>query len=162
MTDTPTCTSPTTSTKGTTLYINQGDGTFSEEIEDRTGHISLASMGADMADLSGDGNPEIFVTEMLPETDYRRKTTVQFEDVNLFELKQRRGFFNQYMHNTLQLNNGRGDFTEIAQYSGVEATDWSWGGAAVRRRPGRKARYLRVQRHLSQSDGPGLHRLLFR
>ena len=109
------------------LYINRGDGTFSEEIEDRTGHISLASMGADMADLNGDGNPEIFVTEMLPETDYRRKTTVQFEDVNLFELKQRRGFFNQYMHNTLQLNNGRGDFTEIAQYSGVEATDWSWG-----------------------------------
>ena len=109
------------------LYINQGDGTFSEEIEKRTAHISLASMGADMADIDNDGNPEIFVTEMLPETDYRRKTTVAFESVNVFDLKQRRGFYNQFMHNTLQLNDGMGRFTEIAQYSGVEATDWSWG-----------------------------------
>ena len=109
------------------LYINNRDGTFSEEIEDRTQHISLASMGADMADINNDGAPEIFVTEMLPESDYRRKTTVQFEDVNIYQLKQRRGFYHQFMHNTLQLNDGDGGFREIAQYSGVEATDWSWG-----------------------------------
>ena len=109
------------------LYINQQDGTFSEEVEDRTQHISLASMGADMADLNNDGSAEIFVTEMLPESDYRRKTTVQFEDVNLYDLKQRRGFYHQFMHNTLQLNDGTGAFREVAQFSGVEATDWSWG-----------------------------------
>ncbi|NJC25353.1 VCBS repeat-containing protein [Neolewinella antarctica] len=109
------------------LYINNQDGTFTEDVEGRTQHISLASMGADMADLNNDGSPEIFVTEMLPESDYRRKTTVQFEDVNINQLKQRRGFYNQYMHNTLQLNDGRGNFREVAQYSGVEATDWSWG-----------------------------------
>ena len=109
------------------LYINQQDGTFSEEVEDRTQHISLASMGADMADLNNDGSAEIFITEMLPESDYRRKTTVQFEDVNLYDLKQRRGFYHQFMHNTLQLNDGTGAFREVAQFSGVEATDWSWG-----------------------------------
>ena len=109
------------------LYINQGDGTFREEVEDYMRHLSLASMGADMADLNNDGYPEIFATEMLPETDYRRKTTVQFENLNSYELKQQRGFYHQYMHNTLQLNNGNGTFSEIAQYAGVEATDWSWG-----------------------------------
>ncbi|MEO0731476.1 MAG: VCBS repeat-containing protein, partial [Bacteroidota bacterium] len=109
------------------LYVNQQDGTFSEEIERWMGHLSLASMGADMADVNNDGHPEIFATEMLPETDYRRKTTVQFEDLNLFRLKQERGFYNQFMHNTLQYNNGNGTFSEIAHYAGVEATDWSWG-----------------------------------
>ncbi len=109
------------------LYINQQDGTFREEVEQRTRHLSLASMGADMADINNDGLPEIFATEMLPESDYRRKTTVQFEDLNVFELKKQRGFYNQYMHNTLQLNTGNGVFSEIAHFAGVEATDWSWG-----------------------------------
>ena len=109
------------------LYINQGNGTFHEETETYLRHLSLASMGSDMADLNNDGYPELFATEMLPETDFRRKTTVQFEALNSYELKQQRGFYHQYMHNTLQLNNGNGTFSEIAQYAGVEATDWSWG-----------------------------------
>ncbi|MGB3801630.1 MAG: FG-GAP-like repeat-containing protein, partial [Lewinella sp.] len=109
------------------LYINQGDGTFKEEVEHYMRHLSLASMGADMADINNDGYPELFATEMLPESDYRRKTTVQFENLTSYELKQQRGFYHQYMHNTLQLNNADGTFSEIAQYAGVEATDWSWG-----------------------------------
>lgn len=109
------------------LYVNQRDGTFSEEIEDWMPHLSLASMGTDMADINNDGHPEIFATEMLPESDYRRKTTVQFEDLNVYKLKQKRGFYRQFMHNTLQYNNGDGTFSEIAHYAGVEATDWSWG-----------------------------------
>ena len=109
------------------LYINQGNGTFKEEVEQYMRHLSLASMGADMGDINNDGYPELFTTEMLPETDYRRKTTVQFENLNNYQLKLQRGFYHQYMHNTLQLNNADGTFSEIAQYSGVEATDWSWG-----------------------------------
>ncbi|PPK86499.1 VCBS repeat protein [Neolewinella xylanilytica] len=109
------------------LYINQGDGTFREEVEQYMRHLSLASMGADLADINNDGYPELFTTEMLPESDYRRKTTVQFENLNSHELKLQRGFYHQYMHNTLQLNNADGTFSEIAQYAGVEATDWSWG-----------------------------------
>jgi len=109
------------------LYVNQGDGTFREEVESYMPHLSLASMGADMADLDNDGYPELFATEMLPETDYRRKTTVQFENPNTYRLKQDRDFYHQFMHNTLQYNNGDGTFSEIAHYAGVEATDWSWG-----------------------------------
>ncbi len=109
------------------LYINKGDGTFSEEIEKRMGHISLASMGADMADINNDGFPELFVTEMLPDEERRLKTEVQFENYGNYYLKLKRGFYYQYMHNTLQYNNGDETFSEIAWYSGVAASDWSWG-----------------------------------
>ena len=109
------------------LYINQGDGTFKEEIMDWMEHLSLASMGTDMADINNDGYPEIFATEMLPESDYRRKTTTLFENYNIYQLKLQRDFYHQYMQNTLQLNNKNNSFSEIAWYSGVAATDWSWG-----------------------------------
>ncbi|MEM8526485.1 MAG: VCBS repeat-containing protein [Bacteroidota bacterium] len=109
------------------LYINQQDGTFKESIKDRMEHISLASMGADMADINNDAYPEIFVTEMLPEKDKRRKETTRFENYNIYQLKQERDFYHQYMQNTLHLNNQDQSFSEIAYYSGVAASDWSWG-----------------------------------
>lgn len=109
------------------LYINQGDGTFREDIKNRMQHLSLASMGADMADLNNDGYPEIFVTEMLPESDHEIKRKTLFDSYNVYQLKLERDFYHQYMHNTLQLNNKDGSFSEIAWYSGVAASDWSWG-----------------------------------
>lgn len=109
------------------LYINQGNGTFSEELEDRIRHLSHSSMGADMADINNDGATEIFVTDMLPDNDYRLKTTTTFDNINIRKLKVDNGFYNQFMHNTLQLNDGNGSFKEIAFFAGVAASDWSWG-----------------------------------
>ncbi|WP_375581367.1 VCBS repeat-containing protein [Marivirga tractuosa] len=109
------------------LYINQGDGTFSEDSKKWMGHMSLASMGADLADINNDGYPEIFTTEMIPETDQLIKQKLQFEDYNTYQLKLRRDFYHQYMHNALQLNTGNGSFHEIAWYAGVAQSDWSWG-----------------------------------
>lgn len=109
------------------LYINRGDGTFSEEITQWTGHISLSSMGADMADINNDGLQEIFVTEMLPESDERIKRISSFEQYNTYLLKRQKGFYHQFMHNTLQYNNGNNTFSEISWFSGVSASDWSWG-----------------------------------
>ena len=110
------------------LYINNQDGTFTESIEDYTSHLCLSAMGVDMADINNDGHGDIFITDMLPETNQRVKSVMEFEGYNVFKLKQGKGFFQQYIHNTLQLNNGNGSFSEIAHYSGVEATDWSWAG----------------------------------
>ncbi|WP_378178842.1 VCBS repeat-containing protein [Aquimarina sp. SS2-1] len=109
------------------LYINKGDGTFSEEIKDWVKHLSISSMGADMADVNNDGYPEIFVTDMLPEGDQRLKETSSFESYDVYQLKKSRDFYNQYMQNSLQLNNQDDTFSEIAFYSGVAKTDWSWG-----------------------------------
>jgi hypothetical protein len=109
------------------LYINQKDGTFKEDIQAETGHLSLASMGSDIADINNDGNLDIFTTEMLPEGDRRLKKMTSFESFDVIKLKQHDGYFNQYMQNCLQLNNGDGTFSEVAFNAGVSATDWSWG-----------------------------------
>ncbi len=110
------------------LYINKQDGTFSEEIKNWTSHLSLSAMGVDIADINNDGNAEIFITDMLPEGDQRVKSVMEFEGYNIFKLKQSKDFHQQYIQNTLQLNNGNGSFSEIAYYSGIDATDWSWAG----------------------------------
>ncbi|RRO13870.1 VCBS repeat-containing protein [Flavobacteriaceae bacterium 14752] len=109
------------------LYVNQGNGTFKEDIMNRSEHTSLSSMGADMADINNDGHYEIFSTDMLPEGDARLKTTTNFENYDLQQLKISRGFYNQFMQNALQFNDGTGHFKEIALFSGVAKTDWSWG-----------------------------------
>jgi hypothetical protein len=109
------------------LYLNQQDGTFKEDITGWMEHISLFSMGADLADINNDGYPEIFATDMLPDNDYRLKSTTVFDSYNLYLMKLQRGFYHQYMQNTLQLNNKNGSFSEIGHYSGVAASDWSWG-----------------------------------
>ena len=109
------------------LYINQGDGTFSEEVKDWIEHMSMSSMGADMADINNDGYPEIFVTDMLPEGDNRLKTTSEFDRYDVYLLKIRQDFHHQFMQNTLQLNNKDNTFSEISFNAGVAQTDWSWG-----------------------------------
>jgi enediyne biosynthesis protein E4 len=110
------------------LYINQKDGTFSEEIENWTSHLCLSAMGVDVADINNDGLKDIFVTDMLPEEEQRTKSVMEFDTYDIFKIKQDRGFYQQYIQNTLQINNGNNSFSEIAYYSGVARTDWSWSG----------------------------------
>jgi len=109
------------------LYINNGDGTFSEELEQQMRSISAASMGADIADINNDGWMEIFVTEMLPENDARLKTVTTFENWQNYQEKLQNDYYHQFTRNMLHLNNGNGTFSEIGRLAGVEATDWSWG-----------------------------------
>ena len=108
------------------LYINNRNGSFREVINDAMGHISNGSMGCDMADINNDGWPDIFTAEMLPETDYRLKTTLKFDDYDMQNARNRLDFHHQFTGNCLQLNNQNGTFSEIAQLSGADATGWSW------------------------------------
>ncbi len=108
------------------LYINNHDGTFTESIKNWANHLSLFSMGADMADINNDGKSDVFVTDMLPEGDERLKNTTTFETFDTHQRKLQNDYYYQYMQNTLQLNVGN-SFSEVANYSGVSGTDWSWG-----------------------------------
>ena len=110
------------------LYLNNQDGTFKEDITNWTSHLSLSAMGVDIADINNDGNADIFITDMLPEADQRVKSVMEFEGYNVFKLKQSKDFSQQYIQNTLQLNNGNSTFSEVAYFSGVAKTDWSWAG----------------------------------
>ncbi|MFO7258900.1 MAG: VCBS repeat-containing protein [Bacteroidota bacterium] len=109
------------------LYINNQDGTFSEQLTDWIKSISISSMGADIADIDNDLDVDIFVTEMLPGDDERLKTVTTFEDWNRYQYNIQNNYHHQFTRNMLQLNNGDSTFSEVGRLAGVEATDWSWG-----------------------------------
>ena len=112
--------------EGDYLYINQGNGTFKEQIKETTNHISMYSMGTDVADINNDGLEDIFVSEMLPEDYKRSKVSMPSMDVQGFYNIVNGGMHKQYMHNALHLNQGNNFFSEISQLSGVAKTEWSW------------------------------------
>lgn len=109
------------------LYINQQNGTFKEQLTTSINSISGASMGADAADINNDGFNEIFVTEMLPNEYERLKTVTTFEDWNKYQYNVKNDYYHQFTRNMLQLNNTDLTFNEVGRFSGVEASDWSWG-----------------------------------
>lgn len=109
------------------LYINQKNGTFKDELEACMEHNSFSSMGADISDINNDGYQDIFTTDMLPADDYRLKTLGAFDNIDLYNTRIKIGFYHQFMKNCLMVNNKNGQFLETANFSGVSATDWSWG-----------------------------------
>ena len=109
------------------LYINQKNGTFKECLTTSINSISGASMGADAADINNDGYNDIFVTEMLPSEYDRLKTVTTFEDWNKYQYNLKNDYYHQFTRNMLQLNNTDLTFSEVGRFSGVEASDWSWG-----------------------------------
>ncbi len=108
------------------LYINQQNGTFADAANSALQHISNGSMGVDVADYNNDGKPDIFTSEMLPESDYRLKTTIRFDDYDIESAKGKLDYHHQFTTNSLQLNNGDNSFSEVSQLAGVDATGWSW------------------------------------
>jgi hypothetical protein len=110
------------------MYINQGDGTFEDEIAGAMNHISLFSMGTDIADVDNDGFEDIIVMEMRPDDYVRSKVSMPPMNIQGFHAIVDAGMHKQYMHNMLHLNRGNGLFSEIAQIAGVAKTDWSWSG----------------------------------
>jgi len=108
------------------LYINNGDGTFTDHMEDMMGHVSYFSMGSDAADYNNDGWPDVVSLDMLPPGNYRQKLLFAPENYEFYENMINKHFYYQQMRNMLQLNNGNGTFSEIGQIAGMSNTDWSW------------------------------------
>lgn len=109
------------------MYMNNGDGTFIDAIKENTGHLSFYSMGCDAADINNDGKLDISVVDMAPANNFRSKTLMPSmapEDfkvyVDVFDYQH------QYMFNSLHLNQGKSQFSEVAKLAGVHKTDWSW------------------------------------
>lgn len=107
-------------------YINNGDGTFTDKILEDTKHISYFSMGVDAADINNDGALDVSIVDMVAEDNYRQKANMSGMNPKAFWKVVNDGGHHQYMFNTLQLNQGDGKFSDIAQLGGLANTDWSW------------------------------------
>lgn len=108
------------------LWINNQDGTFTNQASSYLKHQTFNGMGNDVADYNNDGLVDIAVVDMLPEDNKRWKLTPRGNGYDEFEHGLSVGYEPQYVRNTLQLNNGNGTFSEIGQLAGIEATEWSW------------------------------------
>ncbi|MFC4219264.1 VCBS repeat-containing protein [Flagellimonas marina] len=109
------------------LYINNQDGTFTDQIKEATDQISFYGMGIDIADLDNDNLQDIFVLDMAANDHVRSKTLMASMNTKRFDyLVNKAGYHYQYMYNSLQKNMGRNTFSNISQLSGVANTDWSW------------------------------------
>ncbi|TMU57695.1 RNA-binding protein [Flagellimonas algicola] len=107
------------------LYLNNGDGTFTESLKDFIGHTSHFSMGSDISDINNDGRPDIVTLDMLPEGNFRQKMISGPDNYDKHQFLVDSDFHHQYMRNMLHLNQGN-SFAEIGQLAGIHATDWSW------------------------------------
>lgn len=110
------------------LYINNGDGTFSERASSMFKHTSFYAMGVDIADMNNDGLPDILTLDMRPESNFRQKTSMWETPFDWDQLVNNptSAANRQYVRNTLQINTGLGTFSELGELAGVDATEWSW------------------------------------
>nr|WP_288931791.1 VCBS repeat-containing protein [uncultured Allomuricauda sp.] len=109
------------------LFINNGNGTFSDQIKSYTQQISYYGMGMDVADINNDGLQDIFVLDMAADDHVRSKTLMASMNTARFDyLTNKAGFHYQYMYNSLQLNLGNNTFSNVVQQSHLANTDWSW------------------------------------
>lgn len=108
------------------MLINNKQGGFYDAIQEKLRHISYSSMGMDVGDINNDGLFDIAVLDMQSNDHVRSKTNMPSMDIRQFWTNVSKGYHFQYMSNMLQLNNGQGFYSEIAQLAGIASTDWSW------------------------------------
>src|SRR6478609_1650175 len=108
------------------VWINNHDGTFSNKAKYYLRHQTYNAMGNDVADFNNDGFQDLVAVDMLPPDNKRWKLTMGGNRYDEFQNSLRLNYAPQLVRNTLQLNNGDRSFSEIAQLSGVNATEWSW------------------------------------
>ncbi len=109
------------------MFINQKNGTFQDEIKERTKQISWFSMGIDIADINNDLKKDIGVVDMATGDHIRGKTlmaSMNRADFNFFI--DEKGYQRQHMFNSLQINKGDGTFSNQAALFGVLQSEWSW------------------------------------
>lgn len=107
------------------LYRNNQDGTFTDVIAEVIPQTPWFSMGADQADLNGDGIMDLLVADMSSTTHFKQKTTMGEMGNSAWFLTY--GKPRQYMRNAAYLSSGRN--TPMMQGSnllGLDSTDWTW------------------------------------
>ncbi|MEM7386255.1 MAG: VCBS repeat-containing protein, partial [Verrucomicrobiota bacterium] len=106
------------------LFLNSGNGTFTEVIRNTTGHTPWFSMGADAADINNDARMDLLVADMAGRSQASSKATMG--DIRRFRSFLLSAEPRQYMRNALFLNTGTSRLIDIAPLAGVARSDWTW------------------------------------
>ena len=88
------------------MYLNNGDGTFTNEILNSLQQTSFFGMGVDAADFNNDGWVDIFQLDMNAADNFRSKANMSSMNPVVFYQSVALGLHHQYMQNSLQLNQG--------------------------------------------------------
>ncbi|MDN6279999.1 MAG: VCBS repeat-containing protein [Psychroflexus sp.] len=109
-------------------YINNQDGTFTEQLGQAFPATSKFSMGSDAADINGDGLPDLITLDMLPEDERVLKETEGDDAMYFVQQKLKNlGYEQQFSRNMLHLNHDQGKyFSEQALLHNIADSDWSW------------------------------------
>lgn len=118
------------------LYINNCNGTFTDQVETYFKHTSENAMGQDIIDINNDGLEDVVELDMNPEDNYRKKMMSNSLDYTRYQYNEKYHYQHQYVRNILHINQGpavlQNDsigapvFSDVAFYSGISETDWSW------------------------------------
>jgi hypothetical protein len=108
------------------LYLNKGDGTFTDVVDERLPHVTYFSMGADAGDINNDGLLDFFITDMRDRNHAEFMTGMEEIGRGLWESERVTELIPQYMWNAVYLNTGTDHFAEVAHLTGMEATGWTW------------------------------------
>ncbi|HOW65777.1 MAG TPA: VCBS repeat-containing protein [Candidatus Paceibacterota bacterium] len=107
------------------IWLNDGTGHFRALPRLSMRKQSFSSMGVDFADIDRDGFLDFFTTEMIGREHSRRMRDI----VGMQPLAPFPGRIDnrpEVARNTLFHNRGDTTYSEIANYSGVAASDWTW------------------------------------
>ena len=107
------------------IWINDGHGKFRALSNLAVRNTCRFAMGVDFADINRDGHDDFMVVDMLSREHAKRQTQTVgvmplFLPIGAVDIRP------QYKRNTLFLGRGDGTYAEIAQFAGLDATEWSW------------------------------------
>lgn len=110
------------------LYINNGDGTFTDRLGDYFRNTTQHTMGTDLTDFDNDGLVDLYAVDMLSTYNQRQKSFFATNTQSKYSSLVQNGYFPPVIRNVLQRNNGNGTFSDIGCLASIYKTDWSWSG----------------------------------
>lgn len=107
------------------LWLNDGKGHFRAAPRLMMRTMSYFSMGVDFADINRDGLLDFIVVDMLSREQHFRMSQMGVTNIMPHVIGEIDNV-PQIRRNTLFLNRGDGTYAEIANFAGVDASEWTW------------------------------------
>jgi hypothetical protein len=108
------------------FYLNKGDGTFIDVVDERLPHVTYFSMSADSGDLNNDGLIDFMVADMRDHTRQAYMDGMEEVGRGLWEMERVTELIPQYIWSAVYLGTGTDRYQEAAHLTGLDATGWTW------------------------------------